>query len=425
MLSELIRESRMFESYVKVADPSQRLRILFLTPFAPNLQADHGGARVIAQLISHLEDRYAVGLCYLRSVNEPTIDHTLKQRCEVIEEVILPNESASGIKRWSHRLHVWKELLAGKPLWAIDRFSPAYEARLKNTLETWQPDIVEIEFHVMGQYLPSLKDYPIRKILVEHEPGTESARDAIGSSFAQGRIIPLLDLLAWRRFEPKVVREADTVVVFTDRDRATVRNLKQKTPMVQIPLGTDIPERTSQSEQPLSILFVGNFKHPPNIDAADRLMNNIFPQVQSKLSEARLLIVGDHLPSNIAREQNPNIIATGYVPDVVPYLEQASLVAIPLRLGGGMRVKTMEALAAGKAIVASARAVEGLDVTNGKHLILAESDDDFVQAISDLLQDPEKRQELATQARAWASANLSWERVAAEYDKLYRCLLKC
>ena len=117
------------------------------------------------------------------------------------------------------------------------------------------------------------------------------------------------------------------------------------------------------------MLFIGNFIHPPNVDAADRLINHIFPQVQSQFSETRLFIVGDHLPSTVLQEANPNVVATGFVPDITPYLEQAALVVIPLRLGGGMRVKTLEALAAGKAIVASPRAVEGLDVLNGKRAI--------------------------------------------------------
>lgn len=417
----------MLESCAKTTPSRKRLRILFLTPFAPSLQAGHGGARVIAQLISHLGQQYEVGLCYLRSANEPTVDDALKNRCEVVEEVVLPQVTAVGKNRWSRRRRVWKEVLAGKPLWAIDRFSPVYAERVRGLLETWKPDIVQLEFHVMGQYLPALEDYPARRILVDHEPGVEAARESIGSSFAQGKLMPVLDLMAWRRFEPEVVRQVDTVVVFTDRDRAAIRSLGQKTPMVQIALGTEILEcktAPAKADSP-SLLFIGNFKHPPNLDAADRLINNIFPQIQEKFSAARLFIVGGDLPASVSQNANQNVVITGYVSDVTPYLEQASLVVIPLQLGGGMRVKTLEALAAGKAIVASARAVEGLDVINGQHLMLAESNEDFVKAIADLLNNPEKRIALGAQAHEWASANLSWERSAAEYEKLYRCLLRC
>jgi polysaccharide biosynthesis protein PslH len=344
-----------------------------------------------------------------------------------VEEVVIPEGPVSGIRRLSRRLRILGHLLEGKPLWAIDRFSAGYEQRLKIFLQSWQPDIVQLEFHVMGQYLPALASYPAPRILVEHEPGAESAREFMRSPFVRGRIMPLLDLFAWKRFERRIVQQVQTVVVFTDRDRSTVRKFIQKTPMVQIPLGTEIPERvpSKAGNEPLSLLFVGNFKHLPNLDAADRLINQIFPKVLSQFPATRLFVVGDPLPSSIVRTARQNTVLTGYVPDVAPYLDQAGLVIVPLRLGGGMRVKVLEALAAGKAVVASSRSVEGLEVVNGEHVILAESDDEFVNAITDLIRHPEERLILARQAHAWASAHLGWGRVAGEYEKLYRCLLKC
>ena len=423
----LLTQNKMFESARNAPNPCQRLRILFLTPFAPNLQAGHGGGRVIAQLINQLAEHHSVAVCYLRSEKEQAVDTVLSERCEVMEEVVIPEINASGVERWRHRLHVWKKLLGGKPLWAIDRYSEVYEEKLKGLLETWRPDIVQIEFHIMGQYLPALESCPAPKIFVEHEPGAESAREFIRAPFTRGYIMPWLDLLAWKRFESRIVQQVQTVVVFTDRDRRTVREFIDKTPMVQIPLGTEISERapSAAGHEPLSLLFVGNFKHPPNLDAANRLINQIFPKVLSQLPDAQLFVVGDNLPSSLVVKENQNIIVTGYVPDVMPYLNKAALVVVPIRLGGGMRVKVLEALAAGKAVVASSRAMEGLDLVDGEHMILAESDNEFVNSITDLLRNPEKRLSLAMQAHTWASAHLSWVNVAKEYEKLYRCLLRC
>src|SRR6266496_4211899 len=427
-MTVVLGKSQMVEFCTNAPASSQRLRILFLTPFAPNLQAGHGGSRVIAQLITHLAQRHVtIGLCYLRYEKEQTIDNLLRECCDVIEEVVILENGASGLKRGLQRLQVWKEMLAGKPLWAIDRYSSDYEERLKGLLETWRPDVVQIEFHVMGQYLPALMNYPAPRILIEHEPGTEAARESLKSPFAQGRMIPFLDLFAWQQFERRITGQVDAVVVFTERDRKAIRELGQKTPIVEIPIGAEASEQQLETpiKDPLSLLFVGNFKHPPNLDAADRLINHIFPRVQAQLPEVRLFIVGDHLPSGIQHHENKNIVVTGYVPDVAPYLKQAALVVVPLRLGGGMRVKMLEALAAGKAIVASSRALEGIDVVDGKQVILAEDDDEFVHAILGLLGDPEKRLSLAKQARAWASANLSWDGLAAVYERLYRSLLRC
>jgi polysaccharide biosynthesis protein PslH len=417
----------MSVSQTKLSTSFPRFRVLFLSPFAPQIQAGHGGGRVIAQLIAQLGQRHAVALCYLRSATEPVVDHLLRERCDVIEEILIPEVEDSVIHRWSHRLSVWKDLIAGKPLWAIDRFSPAFDERLRTLLQTWRPDIVQIEFHVMGQYLPALRNYPAPRILVEHEPGVESSREIMKSALAPGRIMPHLDLFAWKRFERKITKHVQAVVVFTERDRKALKKLGLRTPIIQIALGTEIPEqqRAPSENDSAHLLFVGNFKHLPNLDAADRLVNRIFPLVQSQVPNARLVIVGAHLPSNVLQTSNENITLTGYVPDLTPYLDRATLIAVPLRWGGGMRVKVLEALAAGKALVASSRAVEGLDLVDGAQVVLAESDDEFVRAIVDLLQNPQRRLLLAAQARAWASKHLSWERVAEEYEKLYRDLLKC
>jgi polysaccharide biosynthesis protein PslH len=426
-MTTVLSRNQMFELALDAVKPCQRLRILFLTPFAPNLQAGHGGGKVIAQLIAQLAQHHAIGLCYLRSEKEPAVDGALRERCDVVEEVVLPESRVSGIRRLSKRFKVLGHLLEGKPLWAIDRFSAAYEPRLKKFLENWQPDIIQIEFHVMGQYLPALASYPAPRVLVEHEPGAESARESIRSHFSKGWIMPRLDFLAWKRFESRIIQQVQTVVVFTDRDRRTVREFIDKTPMVQIPLGTEVSAHapSKASPEPLNLLFVGNFKHPPNLDAADRLINQIFPKVLSQFPETKLYIVGNQLPDGISQTANKNIVVTGYVPDVTPFLNQAGLVVVPLRLGGGMRVKVLEALAAGKAVIASSRAVEGLELVDGEHVILAENDNEFVDAIIDLIGHPEKRLTLARQAHTWVSTQMSWRRVAEEYEKLYRCLLKC
>jgi len=419
-------DRRTLEPQANLSAGPHKFRVLFLAPFAPNLQASHGGGRVIAQLMLHLAQRHSVGLCYLRAAGEPAVDEVLREQCDVLEEVVLPDPEDGRLKRWSRRLQVWKELIGGKPLWAIDRFSSAYKERVKTLLKNWRPDIVQIEFHIMGQYLSALGNYPAPRILIQHEPGEESVREIRRSVLARGRIMPQLDLLAWKRFEGEVIRQVQAVVVFTERDRQAVLKLGEQTPIVQIPLGTEIAEPSSQTgkDEPLSLLFVGNFKHLPNLDAADRLINKIFPQVQSQFPQARLFIVGDHLPANIMRTPNESVTLTGYVPDVRPYIDSATLVVAPLRLGGGMRVKVLEALAAGKPVVASSRAVEGLDLVNGEHVVLAEEDDQFSQSIIQLFGNADKRVLLATQARAWAAAHLSWDKTVTAYENLYRQLLE-
>jgi glycosyltransferase involved in cell wall biosynthesis len=398
-------------------------RLLFLLPFAPRLDATHGGGRATAELLVQLATRHRVALICLRAASEPPVDDLLRERCEIVEEV----------PRLDHGLSLWQRssrilsLLRGRPLWVAVTAVAVYRARLRKFVQTWQPDIVQIECHVMGQYIPALEGCPAPRVLTEHEPGAKAARDLWESSAGLAKAGYRLAALAWERFERSVIRQVQAVVVFTESDRRSIAPLaSEKIPIICIPLGTVIPERplNPTGGQPKTLLFVGNFVHPPNADAALRLIMNIFPRVRLHFPDLVLHIVGDQPTRQMRRVTDDKIIVTGRVPDVTPYLDAAAVVVVPLRLGGGMRVKVLEALAAGKAVIASPLAVEGLNVIDGENVLLAETDQQFCKAIIRLLADPEKRTSLAKRARSWACANLGWENSVAAYEQVYNMLVQ-
>src|SRR5690606_9941212 len=152
-----------------------------------------------------------------------------------------------------------------------------------------------------------------------------------------------LDLRAWERVEPDVLRRAAAGVVSTAKDEQVVSRLAPAAEVRRIPLVVPLPEHPlgpSGAGAPV-LLFVGNFEHPPNRDAARRLIGRIFPAVCAQIPEARLVLVGPHLvPSAAQREAGVDIV--GRVPDVTPYLDVAAVVVAPLFEGGGMRVKVLE-----------------------------------------------------------------------------------
>ena len=401
------------------------LRLLFLAPFAPRLDASNGGGRVVAQLIDHLSSKHKIALCYLRSADELPVDPVLQAKCEWIEETIIHGDQSTGSGSWRGRLKIWQQLFAGRPLWAIGRFDPVFASRMEALARSWPPDIIQVEFHVMGQFLPALKGCRAPRVLVQHEPGVETARASLRSGNSPGRWMPYLDLLAWQRYERKLMRQVQAVVVFTERDRRSLLKLNPRPPIFRIPFGTVPPALPGNPLGcfPPSLLFVGNFIHPPNIDAAVHLVRDIFPEVRLQVPEARLVIVGSQPPVELRKHANEAVTIAGFVPDLTPYLEEAALVVAPLRIGGGMRVKVVEALAFGKAVVATPLAAEGLDLADGEQIILAKHDQDFIQKIIYLLHNPAERAALAEHGRTWACEHLSWEETVLEYEALYQMLL--
>jgi glycosyltransferase involved in cell wall biosynthesis len=400
-----------------------RRRLLCLLPFAPRRDATDGGGRAMAQLLLGLAEQQRVGLLYLRAPEQPAIDEALAARCEWVEEV--PLHGPPPMALWEKKARVYASVLAGQPLWVGDQKETAYAARLQTLAHTWQPDIVQVEYHVMGQYLPALRHSRAPRILNQYEPGAQAARDKSRSPLRQGRWLPYFDALAWQRYERRLLSHVQAVVVFTERDQQAMARLAHRTLIVRIPIGEEIPAQPLDplGSQPPAVLFVGNFKHAPNVDAALRLACGIWPQVLAQAPEAVLYLVGDQAPAEVQRLAGPNIVVTGRVPEVTPYLDRAAVVAAPLREGGGMRVKVMNALAAGKAIVASRLAIEGLGLADGQQVALAETDDEFSAAILRLLADPAERRAMAGRARAWACAHLGWQASLAAYAGLYTRLL--
>jgi glycosyltransferase involved in cell wall biosynthesis len=390
-------------------------------PFPPRLDAAVGGSRVIGELLAALSTRHDVALLYLRAPDELPIDGALAGRCSLVEEVAR-KRAAPLSKRFRRRLGP----LFGVPTWAAYLAVDEFAHRVGRAMSEWKPDIVHFEFHVMGQYADALTDRRVARVLVEHEPGVLAAREHMAVRRGLLGVWDWLERRAWERYERGVFPKMDAVVVFTERDRRELEPMAGATPIVVIPFQTALPSRAPAEERGAGgadVLFVGSFVHAPNTDAALRLVEGIFPRVRRRVGEATLHIVGGGPPARLRAAAGPGVHVMGYVPDVTPYLEQAAVVALPLRLGSGMRVKTLEALAAGKAVVATARALEGLDVRDGVEVVVSESDDAMVDAIVSLLDDGRRRESLGRAARIWAERYLMPERWVTAYERLYDDLL--
>jgi glycosyltransferase involved in cell wall biosynthesis len=393
------------------------MRLLFLLPFPPHPDGEHGASRMTGQLLECLAARHQVAAIYLRAREEPPISPELGKTLALASEVERPSLQGPGRTRRSARRALG--LIRGRPLWATDWSVPAFGARTREVVRSWHPDVVQAELHVMGQYLPSIA---APTVLVEHDPGAAAANDLARWERGPRRAGRRLDAIAWRRYERRVLAAADAVVTFTDRDAGALPESRR---VVSIAPGVSLPAQPSDpvGADPPRVLFLGSFVHPPNVDAAIRLARSVMPAVRERVPAVALEIVGDVPPAEVRELAGDGVIVTGRVPDVRPYLDRATVIAAPLRLGGGMRVKVLDSLAAGKALVATPRALAGLPIAPGTHALVAESDAELGNALVALLRDPNQRRRMGAAARALAVQHLRWERVALEYEALYKSLL--
>jgi glycosyltransferase involved in cell wall biosynthesis len=330
-----------------------------------------------------------------------------------------------GHGTWRYRLQIRILPLFTTPAWVLSTDIPSYRQQLRSLVRSWEPDIVQIEYHVMAQYIGELHSCYAPRVMTQYEPGVTAAGDVARGMHGLDRILGRMEAAAWARYEQNAMSHVDAVVVFTEYDRQALAPLAGAVPIERIPLGVAVPPKSLNPCGGLTptVLFVGNFGHGPNVDAALWLMRSIFPLVSRTRPDARLIVVGPDPPHEITALSGGTMMVTGAVPSVLPFLDDANVVVAPLRRGGGMRVKVMEALAAGKAVVASPLAAAGLDVRHGQELLLAERDHEFASLIVNLLNDPTERRRVAESARSWAVANLDWRGPVAAYEALHDRLL--
>lgn len=209
-----------------------------------------------------------------------------------------------------------------------------------------------------------------------------------------------------RAFEVDSLRKATRTLVTSGADRRLIlEELPELKDRIRVLPNCVDPERVPYSDDAIEtnqVLFVGNYHYIPNREAAMYVSHTLAPF----LPEAEFQLVGSHPPSEAHREQN--VVATGYVKDLRPVLAKAAVCIAPLTHGSGTRFKVLTYLAAGKPVVATTKACEGLDVQDDVHLLIRDEDEDFRSAVRGLLVDPELRNRLASEGRRLVEAKYDW-----------------
>lgn len=373
-----------------------------------------------------LASHHQVRALYLAPAGEPS-PRQLPPGAESIEAIPITQQTTKMRGPVMRVLATVARGAWGCPAWVEETESREVANRVAEVAAEFQPDVVHCEYHVMAQYIPAIRSAaPKAKCLVtEQEPGIVAGIRAGAKPSLRRRIGDALRRRSWARYERRTLRPADAVIAFTQSDADALHALLgphgPKIEVIRLRV-SPVDLFSAKSRIKSDFLFVGNFMHPPNVDAARRLVTSIFPRISEELPESSLTIVGPNPPSELGAVASERVTITGWVDDPRPYLAGASVVLVPLRQGGGLRVKMLEACAAGKAIIASPTAVEGLELVPNEHFILAESDEEFAQAAVALIRDSGLRARLGKAARLWAEEAQDQDAWASEYAALYDSL---
>ena len=256
--------------------------------------------------------------------------------------------------------------------------------------------------------------------VVEHADTLEAEGSRLQKRFTLTKL-----LLQWqitRSFESWMFTPYRRVIVVSARDREELLELGGRLPVEVIPNGVDLDYFLPQNDprEPNTLIFTGNYEYAPNVDAALRLAQDIFPQIRAQIPAVKLWIVGNAPPPELQALAGDAITVTGHVPDMRDYLNRATIFVSPLRLGAGIKNKILEALALACPVVATPLSVDGIAVLNNDELLIAESDEEIVHAVLRLLADAVLREQLGASGRKLIEARYSWAQVAERYEAVYR-----
>jgi len=212
------------------------------------------------------------------------------------------------------------------------------------------------------------------------------------------------------------------VIAVSEHDKKLMSAWVEPDRVTVVPTGVDIeqfsPGPEPAQEKPL-VIFVGAMDWEPNVAAVRYFCAEIWPSIMAKAPQARFRIVGRNPDRRVQELAGSAVEVTGRVPSVVDHLREASVVVVPLRIGGGTRLKIYEAMAAGKAVVSTSVGAEGLDVHHGKDIMLADSPGNFAESVITLLADADLRRRQGRAATELAS-NYSWPVIARKFDEVLR-----
>jgi glycosyltransferase involved in cell wall biosynthesis len=237
-----------------------------------------------------------------------------------------------------------------------------------------------------------------------------------------------------KQYEGQIITEFDHTLAVTEVDRSALLSAARygkngsnlddpDVSVIPIAVDTSAIKPVQLDETSSSIVTLGTLHYPPNADGIRWFIEQVYPKVREINPEANLTIIGKNPPPDFIRfaEQNSeHVSVTGYVPDLEPFLKDAAVLVIPVRAGGGMRVRILEGLAYGEAIVTTTIGLEGIDAESGKEVIVADSPEDFTEAVLELLGNYKLRNEIAKNGRDLVERKYDWQVVLQRITEIYQ-----
>lgn len=397
------------------------MRILFLTQVLP-YPLDSGPKVRAYFILRHLAQKHDVTLLsFTRPTDSAESIAHLRGFCADLKTV--PVNRTSSAEGFS----LIRSLITNQSHIVIRDDQPAMRAAVRALSADYSFDAVHADQLAMAAYALGIDRTRARLRVID----AHNAYYLIPRRMAEVDTSPLWRLYHRREAELLVQHEArvyaqfDRILTVTNDDRACLEALmgptaRDKFSTLPICVDATVP-LVARAENPRALLLLGGLHWQPNADAARWFATEVFPRVRARIPNARLLIVGARPPADLqALDGVDGVSVTGYVADTLPHIAASAALVAPLRSGGGMRVKIVEAMQWGLPVIATPIGAEGITLVPGRDALIADTVEGLADAAVRVLTDPETARSLSAHGRALVAARYDWRKVYAALDEVYR-----
>lgn len=374
-------------------------------------------------LLNYLTKHHPVTLITQRSPDVTDLEIEGLRQC--VKELLVfprPTEAEGGILAKLQRSGQF--LQQGTPPNVLYLYLPEIQRWIDEAVAAKKFEAITCEHSVNEVYVRSQWKKPLRTVINIHSSVYRTCKNQLETGTSDNALRDRLYLPLLKRYERRYCQKFSSLVVTTDEDQQQMREFSPESEVTLIPNGVDLAEFPYRKADPGGhhLIFCGGMDYFVNIDGACLLGKEILPRLQERYPDTTLTLVGSKpAPEVLALGERPGITVTGRVPSMTEYLHQATVCVVPLRAGFGMKIKTLEAMAAGVPVVGSDRGLEGLNIDSPnvpQRALRANRIEEFVEATSRLFEDAQLRAQLSKNARSMIENEYTWERAGELYEKV-------
>ncbi len=322
---------------------------------------------------------------------------------------------------------VWPAFLnfiLGKSYHVARFVSEIFKTKLMQVLKANDYDIIQLETLFMVPYVPVIRANTHSKIVLR----LHNIEHLIWQRMYSKNIYSLKGIYFYHLFktlkdyELKALNQVDALLPITEKDAEFFKN-HTATKIITIPYGVKLPEKLGDQETENALFYIGAMNWMPNIEGIQWFLKNVWPSLNSKFPQLKFYLAGREMPKWLLQLKANNIVIMGEVVDAEQFVRSKKIAIVPLFSGSGVRIKIIESMSLGKAVVSTRVGAEGIDCEDGKNIFIANTAEEFIQAVSTLYTQPEVAEKMGTAARRLVAERHQNHEIIRQLTELYQKIL--